>query len=179
MTSTNTDSLGQTPINLQVQPHCQDFSLLFHGNANTTSTDTDSPDQMPINLQAQHHVPDISLPLHDNFHMNRRTSGSYYGPVPGVGVFINGQLNTPNRTQVEPHRNGSCPLCGYFSGYFGTIRSRSIVHTFTQMRTQDNVFGEPEYAIIKDVRIQLVVGRVPANASIGQALALTQSENEI
>ena len=42
------------------------------------------------------------------------------------------------------------------------------------MRTQANVFNAPEYVIIREVRIQLVVGRVSANASFGEVLALTQ-----
>ncbi|CAG8644952.1 8658_t:CDS:2 [Paraglomus brasilianum] len=59
---------------------------------------------------------------------------------------MNEQLNTPSREQVETQTNGSCPLCG--------------TYIFTPMRTE--------------VRIQLELGSVSANASFGEVLALTQ-----
>ncbi|CAG8627619.1 3276_t:CDS:1 [Paraglomus occultum] len=144
--------------------------------------------QMGINLQAEPPTQTFrshatSLPLHSNVHMNtmpyenigsRMTlypSVSYYGPLPDVDVSMNEQLNIPSRNQVETHRNSSCSLCGSSNEFFGTIKSQSIVHTFTQVRTQ---FNEPEYAIIREVRIQLVLGKVPTKASFGQVMALTQ-----
>ncbi|CAG8547380.1 7566_t:CDS:1 [Paraglomus occultum] len=178
---------NQMTTNLQAQPyaraHATDFPL------NMTSTNTDSPGQMPTNLQAQHYAQDFrshatSLPLHGNVHMNAMHYGStgnyitsypsvsYYGPVSDVGASMNGQLNTSSRNKVETHKNNSCPLCGSSNRYFGTIKS--IAHIFTQMRTQDNVLNEPEYVITREVRIQLVIGRVPANANFDQVLALTQ-----
>ena len=94
---------------------------------------------------------------------------------------MNEQLNPSSREQVESY--SSCPLCGSSNGHFGTISSQSITitYTLTPMHTQaslsfnnSNVFNEPaslEFVVMKEVRIQSVLDRVPA-ASIGEVLAL-------
>jgi len=183
---------NQMATNLQAQPYAHAHATHFplHDNINMSSTNADPPGQMSINLQAQSYAQDFrshdtSLPFHGNVDMSDMSYGnagnriisyppsvSYYGPVPGVDTSTNGQLNTSSRNQVETHKNSSCPLCGSSNGHFGTIKS--IAHTFTQMRTQANVFNEPEYVITREVRIQLVIGRVAANASFDEVLALTQ-----
>ncbi|CAG8544448.1 5114_t:CDS:1 [Paraglomus occultum] len=183
----------QMATNSQIQSYAQDFRshtahFLPHDNVKILSTNADFPGQV-LNLPVQPYAQDVrshatSLPLHSNVHMNTMhygnignrinlsPSASYYGPVPDVDVSITEQLNTPNCNKIETQKKGSCPLCGSSNGNFGTIKS--IAHTFTQMRTQANVLNEPEYVITREVRIQLVIGRVPANASFSQVLALTQ-----
>ena len=129
---------------------------------------------MPTALQAQpHHMRRLRshaafFPLNTMRTTPPYSPAFYYEPVPGPDGSMDGQSNTPSRNRVEAHENCFCRFCGFSNGYSGTIKSRSIVHTFAQMRTG------LEYEIIREVRIQLVIGRLPANANFGEVSALTQ-----
>ncbi|CAG8548244.1 3817_t:CDS:1 [Paraglomus occultum] len=148
------------------------------------------PIQMPINpqaqSQAQHFRPHAtSFPLHGNVDINiidygnneniisyqSNPSVSYY--YPGVDTSMNGPLNTPFRNQVASYENSFCPLCGFSNGYFDRI-DRSITHTFTQNSNVMNESTSREYTVIREVRIQFVLGTLPATASFDEVLALIQ-----
>jgi len=167
MTYINTNSSSQMPNNLQTEP-AQDVRspatfFPFSSNANMTSMNT---------LDYRNAANRTTLYQADS-------SDSYY--YPSINT-TNGQLTTSSR---EQDMNNSCPLCGSSNGHFGTINSRYITYNLTPMRgaqasfsfNNSNVFNEPtslEYMVIREVRIQSELGRVPAAASIGEMLALTR-----
>ncbi|CAG8544499.1 5117_t:CDS:2 [Paraglomus occultum] len=182
------------PVPLDTNLHTQSHIQSFRPYATSFSLEdmpyinTNPPSQTTVNLpQPIQHVrtPDIFLPFSGSVDMtsintvdyrnagNRTTSyqadpsDSYYHP--GVGIRL-----------TEQDMNCRCPLCGSSNGHFDTIDSQFVTYTLAPMRAQasdnTNLFNETaslEYVVIREVRVQSVLGRVPA-ASIGEMSALTQ-----
>ncbi|CAG8644938.1 8657_t:CDS:1 [Paraglomus brasilianum] len=91
---------------------------------------------------------------------NRTTSYPPTSYCDGIDVSMNGLLNIPNFNQVATHENSSCPVCGFSNGHFDKI-NRSITHTVTQNSNAMN-----EHVVIREVRIQFVLGTVPATDKV-------------
>ncbi|CAG8590372.1 8301_t:CDS:1 [Paraglomus occultum] len=176
----------------------EDFDIATMSEPNDTNSDytdhynnihqlegdnTNNQIHLPITLHTQrytHFRPATSFLLHNDVHINTinydSTENLYQDPS-----YYQSQLNTSSH---EQDINNFCPLCGSSDGQFGTISSQSIAYTFTPMRTQasfsfnnSTVMNEPtstQYMVIKEVRIQLVLGRVPAVTGIGEMLGLTR-----
>jgi len=160
---------------------------------NFTFDNVNAPIHMPINSQAQSYAQSFrpyvtTFPFHGNvdvntINYNNAGNTTSYQNDPPVSYYhpdvntMNRQLNTSNNKQDI---NSSCPLCGSSNGHLSTINSRSATYTFMPMRTQPSlsfVMDEPtstEYMVIREMRIQSVLGRVPAAASIEEMLALTR-----
>ena len=140
----------------------------------------DNPIPITANLQAQNFRPHATSFFHGNVDVNtidygnvrntrnRTTSYPSVSCYPGIDTSMNGPLN-----QVATYENSFCPLCGFSNGYFDRI-DRSITHTFTQNSNVMNDSRNREYTIIREVRIQFVLGTLPATASFDEVLALIQ-----
>ena len=166
--------------------------------------DNHPPIYMPVNLQSQSHIQDFlppatSFSLSDNVdemsvnNMDYGDTGTYTGDYTsyqgnpseyGNVDTMDKQLNPPSHDQVE---NNSCPLPGSFQ----TVCGPSVPHfDTTNDGPTDNhsqhlnntcisyiliqIPTSHEYVVMREERIQSVLGRISTATSIGEILALTR-----